>query len=198
MHTECPLVLWIVPSNAILTQTVQALRNRKHPYRQAVEAAGGTVNILDIETALYVNRAQLDGETNIIITTMQAFRVEDTEELRLFDGSFQQPAADLKSARMIKMPIHLTTRADWKELLADAVHCRNGLEQKANLDRQRTGEYIRPVMLIQAQPKRKGQETLSVDMVKNCPSAYVLCSLAASRSVTAVEQILGRCRMEKT
>ncbi|MCP4213717.1 MAG: DEAD/DEAH box helicase family protein, partial [bacterium] len=87
VHTECPLVLWIVPSNAILTQTVQALRNRKHPYRQAIEAAGGTVNILNIETALYVNRAQLDGETNIIITTMQAFRVEDTEERRVYKNS---------------------------------------------------------------------------------------------------------------
>lgn len=81
---------------------------------------------------------------------------------------YSASAADLKSARMIKMPIHLTTRPDWKELLGDAVHCRNGLEQKANLERQQTREYIRPVMLIQAQPKRKGQETLSVDVVKNC------------------------------
>ena len=324
VQTECPLVLWIVPSNAILEQTVQALRNPKHPYRQAVEAAGGTVNVLDIEAALSVNRASLDGETTIIITTIQAFRVKDIVGRRVYRNSgslmdhfsglpphvadslekgdggdilrslanvlklrrpivivdeahnarkelsfvtlarfspsciieftatparkkypsnvlYSASAADLKFARMIKMPIHLTTRADWKELLADAVHCRNGLEQKADLERQQTGEYIRPVMLIQAQPKRKGQETLSVEVVKSCllhdhkipeeqtalatgaakelegidmtdpdvpiryvitvqalregwdcPSAYVLCSLAASRSVTAVEQILGR------
>ncbi|MCI5122368.1 MAG: DEAD/DEAH box helicase, partial [Candidatus Electrothrix sp. AUS4] len=324
VHTECPLVLWIVPSNAILEQTVQALRNPKHPYRQAVESAGGTVNILNIEAALYVNRAQLDSETNIFITTMQAFRVEDTIGRRVYRNSgslmdhfnnipphiadnlekgeggnilyslanvlkmrrpvvivdeahnartslsfatlarfapsciiefsatparkdhpsnvlYSASAADLKSARMIKMPIHLTTRPEWKELLADAVHCRNNLEQKADLERQQTGEYIRPIMLVQAQPMRKGQETLSVDVVKSCllhdhnipeeqialatgdakelegidmadhdvpvryvitvqalregwdcPSAYVLCSLAASRSVTAVEQILGR------
>ena len=142
---------------------------------------------------------------------------------------------------MIKMPIRLDTRPDWKELLSDAIHCRNGLEKTANMERQQTSEYIRPIMLIQAQPQRKGQETLSVDVVKqclitdhkipeeqiaiaygdkyelsgidvsdakipiryvitvqklregwDCPFAYVLCSVAESRSATAIEQILGR------
>ena len=41
----------------------------------------------------------------------------------------------------------------------------NGLRK---LERQDTGEYIRPIMLIQAQPKRKDKETLTVDVVKTC------------------------------
>ncbi len=324
VHTEKPVVLWLVPSNAILEQTMAALRNRNHPYRQAVEAAIGAVNVLDIEAALYVKQAQLDDEATIIVTTMQAFRVEDTVGRRVYRDSgelmdhftglpphvteslekgkrgniihslanvlrlrrpivivdeahnsrtslsfatlarfdpsciieytatparednasnvvYSASAADLKSAQMIKMPIRLDTRPEWKELLSDAIHCRNRLEKIAGLERQQTGEYIRPIMLLQAQPKRKGQETLSVEVVKqclltdhkipeeqiaiatgsikeldgidilasdvpiryvitiaalregwDCPFAYVLCSVAQSRSVTAIEQILGR------
>jgi type III restriction enzyme len=324
MQTESPVVLWLVPSNAILEQTINALRDRNHPYRQAVEATVGAVNVLDVEAALYVKRAQLDGEATIIVTTMQAFRVEDTVGRRVYRDSgdlmdhfiglpphvvdslengeggniihslanvlrlrrpvvivdeahnartslsfetlarfnpsciieftatparedhasnvlYSASAADLKSAQMIKMPIRLDTRPNWKELLSDAIHCRNRLEKTANMERQQTAEYIRPIMLIQAQPQRKGQETLSVDVVKqclmadhnipeeqiaiatgvtkdlagidisksdvpicyvitiqalregwDCPFAYVLCSVAESRSATAIEQILGR------
>ncbi len=324
VQTETPVVLWLVPSNAILGQTIQALRDRNHPYRQAVESTVGAVNILDVGAALYVKRAQLDGEATIIVTTMQAFRVEDTVGRRVYRDSgdlmdnfsglpphiteslekgeggniihslanvlrlrrpvvivdeahnsrtglsfetlarfnpsciieftatparkdhasnilYSASAADLKSAQMIKMPIRLETRPDWKELLSDAIHCRDGLEKTASMEQQQTGEYIRPVMLIQAQPQRKGRETLSVDVVKqclitdhkvpaehiaiatgatkelegidilqanvpiryvitiaalregwDCPFAYVLCSVAESRSATAVEQILGR------
>ena len=251
MQTDRPLVLWIVPSNAILEQTVKALRNRRHPYRQAVEAALGAVSVFEVQEALSLKRAQLDGEAAIIVATMQAFRVEDTIGRRVYrdsgdlmehfsglpphvmaalergEGSnilhslanvlrlrrpavivdeahnartslsfatlarfqpscvveftatparkdhasnvlFSASAADLKAAQMIKLPIRLETRPDWKELLADAVHCRNGLEKAAQLEQQQTGEYIRPVMLIQAQPKRKTQETLTVDAVKDC------------------------------
>ena len=324
VHTERPVVLWLVPSNAILAQTINALRDRKHPYRQALETAIGAVNVLDVEAALYVKRAQLDSEATIIVTTMQAFRVEDTVGRRVYRDSgelmdhfsgipphvadtldkgeggntihslanvlrlrrpvvivdeahnsrtslsfetlarfnpaciieftatpakeerasnvlYSASAADLKSAQMIKMPICLTTRPQWKELLADAIHCRNGLEQNAGLERQQTGEYIRPIMLIQAEAQRKGRETQSVEVVKrclitdhkipgeqiaiatgttkelegidilqadvpiryvitiqalregwDCPFAYVLCSVAESRSATAIEQILGR------
>ena len=87
VQTEFPLVLWIVPSNAILTQTVTHLGNRRHPYRQAVEAALGMVSIFEVQEALFMKRAQLDGEATIIVTTMQAFRVEDTIGRRVYRDS---------------------------------------------------------------------------------------------------------------
>ncbi|MGR3913923.1 MAG: DEAD/DEAH box helicase family protein [Gammaproteobacteria bacterium] len=40
-------VLWIVPSNAIYTQTINAFRTREHPYRQMLERiSGGKVKLL--------------------------------------------------------------------------------------------------------------------------------------------------------
>ena len=33
------LVLWLVPTNTIKEQTLAALRNREHPYRQVLDGA---------------------------------------------------------------------------------------------------------------------------------------------------------------
>lgn len=247
-QTDAPLVLWLVPSSAILEQTLTALKDRRHPYRLALEAAVGSVNVLDVEAALYVRRADLDGGATIIVSTMQSFRVDDIvgrrvyrdsgqlmdhfsglseerlatlekgkggnllnslanvlrlrrpmvivdeahnartalsfETLARFDPSciieftatparehnpsnvlHSVSAAELKAEAMIKMPIRLVTRPDWKELLSDAIACRQHLEKIANLERQVTGEYIRPLMLIQAQPRRQDKDSITFEVV---------------------------------
>ena len=42
------LTLWIAPTRAIYEQTIKALRNREHPYRQTLErASGGRVKLLE-------------------------------------------------------------------------------------------------------------------------------------------------------
>jgi type III restriction enzyme len=41
-------VLWIVPNEAIYTQTLKHLKDRQHPYRQALDrAAAGRVRIME-------------------------------------------------------------------------------------------------------------------------------------------------------
>ncbi len=42
-------VLWLVPSGAIQSQTVDALKQPRHPYRQALEEAFGDVAVFDID-----------------------------------------------------------------------------------------------------------------------------------------------------
>ena len=49
MEKDYPMVLWLVPSNTIRLQTVEALKNTRHPYRQALdEAFDGRVRVFDI------------------------------------------------------------------------------------------------------------------------------------------------------
>ncbi|HRZ81825.1 MAG TPA: DEAD/DEAH box helicase family protein, partial [Candidatus Hydrogenedentes bacterium] len=251
LQTEHPVVLWLVPSNAIREQTLKALRDRGHHYRQALEATCGGVEVMDVAGALCVTRATLDAQTTVIVSTMQAFRVEDTEGRKVYEGAgalkhhfdnvpaaslprlqrfedgtpvpslanvlcMRRPvvivdeahnartglsfetlarfhpsciiefsatpdrlknpsnilhsvsAAELKAERMIKMPIRLETRPEWKELLADAVACQRNLEKIARMERQQTGEYIRPIVLVQAQAHSKQQDTLSVEEVRRC------------------------------
>ena len=70
-------------------------------------------------------------------------------------------AAELQAEDMIKMPIQLETKPDWKRLVPAAIAQRNALEIDAEKEREETREYIRPVMLIQAQSKRRDRETLT-------------------------------------
>jgi type III restriction enzyme len=80
------VVLWLVPSNAIREQTLKALRDRRHPYREQIDAdCGGRVTVMDLREALSVQRGPLDGDTCIIVSTLAALRVEDTEGRKIYE-----------------------------------------------------------------------------------------------------------------
>ena len=248
--------LWLVPSNTIREQTLAALRNREHPYRQALDARfSGQVRVMDIKEALYIQRNTLQGETVIIVSTLAAFRVNDTEGRKVYEAcgalshhfsglsaeiesvlekredrtiahslanvlrmwrplvimdeahnartplSFdtlehfspsciveftatpettQKPeeelfasnvlhhvsAAELKAEDMVKLPIKLWTHSESREVIGQALAMQRTLELAAQEEERETGEYIRPVMLLQAQPKSKERQTLTVDVLK--------------------------------
>ena len=64
-------------------------------------------------------------------------------------------AAELKAEEMIKLPVRLQTDADWKKVIGPALDCQDYLEKWAEAEKDATGEYIRPIVLIGAQSKSK-------------------------------------------
>lgn len=332
LRGEHSVILWLVPSTAIREQTIKALRDRAHPYHAALREAG-PVTVLDLAEAKNVTRATLDTSSTVIVATVQAFRREDTEGLKVYESSgalmhhfdglspeqraalltagegagqtipyslanvlrLRRPfiivdeahnsrtelsfdtlarfrpsgimeltatpdtvrtpsnvlhsvsAAELKGEEMIKLPIVLETEPNWQQCLADAIARRGELHALADAERRRGANYLRPIVLIQAEKRRQGVETLDVDRVRrellenhrvpaeeivvatgeerglekveadfargiadeacpvryvitqqalaegwDCPSAYILVSMAELHSATAVEQLLGR------
>lgn len=246
MQADNPMVLWLVPSNAILDQTLAALKDLDHPYRMALAADfGRNITVLTVAEALSLSRPDATGGACIIVSTIQAFRVDDTtgrkvyddagalmdhfsglaasqtarldlvegtprpkaslanvlklhrpmiivdeahnsrtdlsfETLARFDPSlileltatpqtkknaekglfpsnvlYHVSAAELKAAQMIKLPIRLETEADWKKIIGQALDCQNELEKIADSYKVETGEYIRPIILFQAQSASK-------------------------------------------
>jgi len=248
LRQERCVVLWLVPTNTIRDQTLTALRDRVHPYRQALEAGvGGSVSMMDISEALCAQRQTLDGETVVIVSTAAAWRVGDTEgrkvyeqngtlmshfqgypdsvlaKLEKYEGSekpvpslanvlclrrpvvivdeahnmrtplsfetlarfdpscileftatpardsnvlFHISAYELKAESMIKLPIRLEVRPIWREALVSAIDKLRELEELANLERAETGEYLRPIALVQAQPRSQRGDRLTVEVVK--------------------------------
>lgn len=75
-------------------------------------------------------------------------------------------AAELKGEEMIKLPVVLETEPNWQQCLADAIGRRDALHRLADDERRAGGPYIRPIVLIQAEPRRAGVETLDVDRVR--------------------------------
>lgn len=332
LRCDHSVILWLVPSTPIRTQTLKALRDGSHPYHTALREAG-PVTVLDLDEAKNVTRSTLDTSTTIIVATRQAFQVEDEECRKVYQSSgalmhhfenlsptqkdellregeggdattpyslanvlrLRRPfvvideahnsrtelafdmlarfrpsgvmeltatpdtektpsnvlhsvsAAELKSEEMIKLPVVLETEPNWQQCLAVAIDRRNTLQTLAENEQRAGADYLRPVVLIQAEPRREGVETLDVnrvrtELIKNqfvlpreivvatgeergleqvdaeyklgiadpscpvkyvitqralaegwdCPSAYVLVSMASLHSATAVEQLLGR------
>ena len=88
LRQERAVCLWLVPSKPIREQTLKALRDRSHPYRQAVEAKlPGPVSVMDLTEALYVQPGTLSGETVVIVSTLQALRVTDTEGRKVYESA---------------------------------------------------------------------------------------------------------------
>lgn len=329
LRCEFSVILWLVPSNTIREQTLRALRDREHPYHAALREAG-PITVLSLDEAKSVTRATLESSTTVVVSTVQAFRRENTDGLKVFESNgalmshfehldhaqvaelqpdgngavvcslanvlrLRRPflivdeahnsrtplsfatfaqfrpsgimeltatpdtertpsnvlhsvsAAELKTEAMIKLPIRLETEGDWQKCLAYAIDCRDQLHAAAEAERRQGAAYLRPLVLIQAEPRRKDVATRDVDAVKqalienhnvpeeeiviatgetrgldaiekeyaagiadercpvkyvitqqalaegwDCPSAYVLVSMAELRSSTAVEQLLGR------
>lgn len=68
---------------------------------------------------------------------------------------FHVSAAELKAEQMIKLPIRLNTDSDWRKVVGQALDCQKALEEAAVAEETDTGEYIRPIVLFQAQSKSK-------------------------------------------
>lgn len=247
-HSDASIVLWLVPSNPILVQTLAALRNPDHPYYQCLDSSLHNVVIKTIDEALSMPLSDVSGRTCIIVSTIQAFRRDSKDGLRVYRGgnsalaphfehipaqcqqeveydeethspvlslknliSMHRPAViideahnartllsfnvldgfhpsciveftatpdtknnpsnvlysvsakELQAENMIKMPIQVVGRPSaWRELVQDAINCRNGLEKIAEIEKVQTPlhEYIRPILLFQAMKKSKTDVSL--------------------------------------
>jgi type III restriction enzyme len=78
------LVLWVVPTVQIYTQTKKALFNRLHPYRQTLErASGGRVKVLEKDDPF--TRADVENFLCIMLVRLAATnRASNKEFLRIF------------------------------------------------------------------------------------------------------------------
>lgn len=76
-----PVVLWLVPTDAIRVQTLDALRAPGHPYREALRAhwPDDRLAVLDIGEAVQLSPADFGGRCIVLVGTIQALRVEKTQ-----------------------------------------------------------------------------------------------------------------------
>jgi type III restriction enzyme len=88
LHADRGIVLWLAPTTQIVEQTLRALRDHDHGYRQALDTAfGGCVSVLDVGGALCVSRSMLDADTVVIVTTLAAMRVGDTDGRKVYEAN---------------------------------------------------------------------------------------------------------------
>jgi len=80
LERDRPLVVWLVPSRTIKQQTLDALKNRRHPYRRELDAAfDGQVSVLDSDDIEQLTPQELATRTCIVVATMAAARVQNID-----------------------------------------------------------------------------------------------------------------------
>lgn len=298
LKKQTGLVLWIVPSTQIYRQTILALKNREHPYRQILDISSGgrtlikekneMFNRLDIDEHLVVlmlmlpsaNRQNKDtlkvfrdqgGFTDFFpreddfeghkklkelipnldcfTTEMEVFGTQIKTSLgntlkvlrplvvideghraygelarntvRNFNPSFilelsatpppnsnelvKITGRELHEEEMIKLDIHLTnkTSLDWQDTLLASYEKRNELEKKAKEYEGNTGEYIRPICLIQVERTGKDQrdkkfihaEDAKEYLIKKCnvPESHIAIKSSEKDDIEGINLFANDC-----
>ena len=74
-------------------------------------------------------------------------------------------ARELKKENMVKLPVVVYNRDSVKDVIRDAIKLRGSIEQQAQMEQQLGGEYIRPIVLFQAEPK-SSSDTVTFEKLK--------------------------------
>lgn len=178
-------------ANVIIVATMQAFKRKDkdtlNVYKQNSEMmphfaeisdkkAVGDHSLVDMlrlhRPLLIVDEAHNQG-TLIAFETLARFRPCAVLELTATPDRVNQPsnvlysvgASTLQAADMIKMPLTLVRRENWREVLRDAIAYLNKLQASAQAESAASGDYLRPVMLLQAERKDE-HETVVPETVK--------------------------------
>lgn len=132
-------------------------------------------NVLRLRRPFVVVDEAHNSRTELAFDMLARFRPSGVMELTATPDLERTPtnvlhsvsAAELKAEEMIKLPVVLETEPNWQQCLADAIGRRDALHRLADEERRAGSAYLRPLVLIQSEPRRSGIETLDFEKVKN-------------------------------
>ena len=131
-------------------------------------------NVLRMRRPFLVVDEAHNARTEIRFNTLERFNPSGVMELTATPDTEKQPsnvlhsvgAAELKAEQMIKLPVLLEAEPDWQQCLGDAIARRDELQKLADDEHRNGAPYLRPLALIQSEPRRQGMETLDAERVK--------------------------------
>lgn len=232
------VVIWLVPWSNLLQQTVNALSNPEHPYRQKLNTLfNHRVEIYQKQDLLQgsnFNPTVVNDQLSIIVMNFASLRAKNKEDRKVYQENGQLesfvsqykngehilegvdytalinvirslnpvlvvdeshnaesdlsvdmlknlnpsfildltatpkdnsnilslvPAIELKKEHMVKLPVIVYNNHDKTEVINNALHLQRKLEILAKKEEADGGKYIRPIVLFQAQPKTKDDNT---------------------------------------
>jgi type III restriction enzyme len=132
-------------------------------------------NVLRLRRPFVVVDEAHNNRTELAFDMLARFRPSGVLELTATPDLERTPsnvlhsvsAAELKAEEMIKLPVVLETEPNWQQCLADAIGRRDALHKLADDERRAGAAYLRPLVLIQSEPRRAGVDTLDFERVKN-------------------------------
>lgn len=276
---ENQLVVWLVPSNAILEQTITALKKVDHPYRDKLNRDfSSRVEVYTKEELLQgqnFNPSSVREQLSLCILSYDSLRsnkkdgrnvYKQNSQLAPFVPHYTEPelllpdvdetalmqvlnqlspvvvvdeshnaesklsvemlqnlnpslvldltatpknnsniisfvdARELKKEHMVKLPVIVYNRAEKIDVLKDAIHLRGNLEGKAKEELENGGQYIRPIVLFQAQSKGKEDATtfqkLKSDLIEmGIPEEEIAIKTSDINEIKGVDLLSKSCKI---
>ncbi|MCX7192435.1 MAG: DEAD/DEAH box helicase family protein [Proteobacteria bacterium] len=85
LDSDSPIALWLTPSDTIRSQTLDALSNARHPYRQALaHYFGDRVQVCDLESLQTISPHDVGKACIVVVATIQSFNVTDTAKRNVY------------------------------------------------------------------------------------------------------------------
>lgn len=158
---KAKLVVWLVPSEAILTQTLKNLSDPSHPYRQKIEAHfNGRVQVYSKQQVLdgqQFNPTTVNEQLCIIVMSFDSFRIRNKEGRKVYqeNGNLQP------FAKFIETPDTLIDNVDETALI-------------------QVFNQLSPVVIVDESHHTTGD--LSIEMLKNLNPSFILDLTATPRA----------------
>jgi type III restriction enzyme len=86
LKKQTGLVLWIVPTTQIYRQTLLNLKNREHPYRQALDISSGGRTVIKEKTD-HFNRLDVEENLVILMLMLPSANRQNKETLKIFQDA---------------------------------------------------------------------------------------------------------------
>ena len=131
-------------------------------------------NVLRLRRPFVVVDEAHNSRTELAFDTLARFCPSGIMELTATPDMARTPsnvlhsvsASQLKAEQMIKLPVVLETEPNWQQCLSDAIARRSALQALADAEARAGAAYLRPIVLIQSEPRRAGQDTLDFERVR--------------------------------
>lgn len=168
-------------------------------------------NVLRLRRPFVVVDEAHNARTDLSFETLARFRpsgileLTATPDMKLTPSNILHSvsAAELKAEAMIKLPILLETEPDWQKVLAYAIDKRNQLQTLADREHIAGAPYMRPLVLIQAQPHRQKLETLHAEALRdeltknhNIPAEEIAIATGEQRDLEDIDLFSKDCRIK--
>ncbi len=276
-HTKTEAVVWLVPSDAILEQTLKNLKNPMHPYREKLNTdfqhRVEVYSKSELLNGQNFSPATISQQLSVFVLSYDSFRTSkkdgrkayqengnllafaeyfgdkslllaDTDETALinvirrlnpvvivdeshhavstlskemltnFNPSFvldltatpkkdaniisYVDALQLKRENMVKLPVIVYNMRTKAEVIGEAIYARRKLEVEAIAEKEKTGRYIRPIALFQAESKGKDDNTtfekLKKDLIEaGIPKTHIAIKTADINELRNVDLLSEDC-----
>ncbi|MFA5303927.1 MAG: DEAD/DEAH box helicase family protein, partial [Candidatus Nanoarchaeia archaeon] len=158
----------VYKENGSLLNFFENLNNENKLEKDESGIINSLANVIRMNNPLVIidegHRAKTELSEEVVKDLNPSFIVEFTATPRLGSNILCEVSSlDLKQEKMVKIPIVLENVSQWENAINRGVLKRNELENLA----KKENEYIRPIVLLQAQSDKGKDNDITVEKIKN-------------------------------